>query len=71
MRVRFLKDRNWTPREDRRLTIAFKAGMEETVKRAWGEQMVAAGDAEEIDAPPRPTTDRDDIPAKVNRARRR
>ncbi|WP_368933487.1 hypothetical protein [Brevundimonas naejangsanensis] len=54
MRVRFLKDRLWTPPEDRRLTVAYKKGMELTIKRAWGEQMEADGDLEEIDAPPRP-----------------
>lgn len=54
MRVRFLKDRLWTPPEDRRLTVAYKAGMEETVKRAWGERMVREGAAVEIEAPPRP-----------------
>lgn len=53
MHVRFLKDRLWTPREDRRLTVAYKAGMELTVKRAWGEQMVSEGVAEEIEAPSR------------------
>ncbi|WP_312814445.1 hypothetical protein [Brevundimonas sp.] len=51
MRVRFLRDRNWTPPERRGITIAYKKGMEQTVKREWGEQMVADGDAEEI-APP-------------------
>lgn len=54
MRVRFLKNRNWTAPEDRRQTTAYKAGMELTVKRAWGEQMVKDGDAVEIDVPPRP-----------------
>lgn len=53
MRVRFLKDRNWTPPEQRGITIAYKKGMEQTVKREWGDQMVADGDAEEIDAPSR------------------
>ncbi|MGH7020672.1 MAG: hypothetical protein ACREEY_12355 [Brevundimonas sp.] len=54
MRVRFLRDRNWTPPERRMITVAYKAGMELTVRRAWGEQMVADGDAEEIEAPGRP-----------------
>lgn len=53
MRVRFLRDRLWTPREDRRLTVAYKAGMELTVKRSWGDQMVSEGVAEEIEAPSR------------------
>lgn len=53
MRVRFKRDRNWTPPEERRITVAYKQGMELTIKRAWGEQMVKDGDAEEIDAPRR------------------
>lgn len=53
MRVRFKRDRNWTPPEERRITVAYKQGMELTIKRTWGEQMVKDGDAEEIDAPRR------------------
>lgn len=53
MRVRFLRDRDWTPAVDRRVTYAFAAGSEATVKRSWGDQMVAEGVAEEIAAPPR------------------
>ena len=70
MRVRFLKDRDWTPPEDRRITYAYKAGMEETVKRAWGEQMVKDGDAEEIEAPAREPEAKAE-PEAVKRARRR
>lgn len=50
MRVRILRDRIFTP-EDRRTSVAYKAGMELTVKREWGDILVADGDAEEI-APP-------------------
>lgn len=53
MRVRFTRNRLWTPPEDRRLTVSYKADMELTVKRAWGEQMVKDGDAEEIETPAR------------------
>lgn len=53
MRVCFLRDRNWTPPERRMITVAYKAGMELTVKRAWGKQMVADGDAVEVKAPGR------------------
>lgn len=52
MHVRFLRDRNWSPPEERRITVAYKQDMELTVKRAWGEQLVADGDAVEI-TPPR------------------
>jgi len=63
MRVRFLKDRFWTPPEDRRLTVAYRAGMEETVKRSWGEQMVREGVAIEIEAPRRETDEPGSTPA--------
>lgn len=53
MRVRFKRDRNWTPPEERRITVAYKAGWEGTIKRAWGEKMKADGDLEEIGAPAR------------------
>lgn len=60
MRVRFKRDRNWTPPEERRITVAYKKGMELTVKREWGERMVKDGDAVEIDAPARDPLDHDD-----------
>lgn len=53
MRVKFKRDRNWTPPEERRITVAYKKGMELTVKREWGEQMVKDGDCVEIDPPAR------------------
>lgn len=59
MRVRFKRDRNWTPPEQRGITVAYKAGMELTIKRAWGEQMKADGDLEEIDPPARDPLDHD------------
>lgn len=64
MRVRFLKDRNWTPPEERRITVAYKAEMELTVKRAWGSQMVADGDAEAIAAPGRDGEPGSSLPAR-------
>nr|WP_314437608.1 hypothetical protein [uncultured Brevundimonas sp.] len=70
MRVRFLRDRDWTPPENRRITVAYKAGVEETIKRVWGEQMVKDGDAEEIPAPPRATDPEADSVQQVKRARR-
>ncbi|HEY1071501.1 hypothetical protein [Brevundimonas sp.] len=53
MHVRILRDRNWTPPEDRRMTVAYKAGWKGPVKRAWGQQLVKDGDAVEISAPAR------------------
>jgi hypothetical protein len=52
MRVRILRDRIYTP-EDRRTSVAYKAGSELTVKREWGERLVADGDAEELPTPRR------------------
>lgn len=53
MRVKFKRDRNWTPPEERRITIAYKDGWEGTIKRSWGEQMRDDGDLEEVDPQPR------------------
>lgn len=51
MRVKFRRDRDWTPPEDHRITVAYKQGWEGTIKRSWGQAMQAAGDLEEIDPP--------------------
>lgn len=50
MRVRFLSDYDYTPSEERRVTYAFTAGSEVTVKREAGDAAIAAGAAEEIGA---------------------
>lgn len=49
MRVKFSKDFDYTPSQERRVLIAYKAGMELTVKREAGEAAVAAGRAEEVE----------------------
>ena len=46
MRVRFTHDFDYKPTD--RSTIAYLAGMEETVKRECGEQAIAAGKAVEV-----------------------
>lgn len=48
MRVQFSKDYDYTPSGERRVTIAYKAGMELTVKREAGEAAIAAHCAQEI-----------------------
>lgn len=53
MRIRVLKDFDYTPPSDRRTTFALLAGQEVTTKREVGEAAVAAGAAEEIEAPAR------------------
>jgi hypothetical protein len=60
MRIRFKRDRDFTPADERRITVAYPADAEVTVKRAWGEKLVADGDAEEIEAPARHPLDHDD-----------
>lgn len=49
MRVRFTKDYDYTPSQERRVTIAYSAGQELTVKREAGEAAIAAGRAEEVE----------------------
>jgi hypothetical protein len=46
MRVRFIEDFDYKPTSQS--TIAYKAGMEETVRRECGEQAIAAGKAKEV-----------------------
>jgi hypothetical protein len=54
MRVKFSKDYDYTPSGERRVTIAYKAGMDLTVKREAGEAAVKAGAAEEVKEVTRP-----------------
>lgn len=65
MRIKLLRDRDFTPKDERRITVAYKDGGEYTVKREWGEAMVADGDAEEIDAPSREPEKKPLTPAQV------
>ncbi len=53
MRVRFTEPYDYTPSADRRVTYAYAAGAEETVKRECGEAAVKAGKAVEVDPPAR------------------
>jgi hypothetical protein len=49
MRIRMLKSRSFVVPEDRRVSFKYRQGCRYTVKRAWGEEMVAAGEAEELE----------------------
>lgn len=60
MWIKLLKDRDFTPPDERRVTVAYKAGMEVSVKRAWGMILIAEGSAEEIATPPRPSRKAED-----------
>lgn len=52
MRVRFKADVDYKPTSQS--TIAYKAGMEVTVKRECGDQAIAAGKAVEVKSGERP-----------------
>lgn len=53
MRILMLKTRNYTPPSDRRLTVKYLEGEEYTVRRDWGLEMIADGDAKKAPAPRR------------------
>lgn len=53
MRVKFLRTRDFTPEGAPQLTLALAEGAEDTIRRVWGEALVAAGDAVEVAAPKR------------------
>lgn len=57
MRVCILRDRRFVPPGLHRISVHYLPGMELTVRRAWGDLLVAAGDAIEIDPPARPKRD--------------
>lgn len=59
MRIRMLRTRNYIPKDERRITVKHRAGQEYTIKREWGDDMVAAGDAFEVEAPARDPLDHD------------
>lgn len=54
MRVRFLEDYIFTPDEDRRTSVKYRAGWTGTVRSQCGEKAVAAGKAVAIPAVRRP-----------------
>jgi hypothetical protein len=64
MRIKMLKTRNFTPAEERRITVKYLSGEEYTVKAGWGEALVKDGDAEEVAPPPRHPLDHDGNGAK-------
>lgn len=51
MRIRVKRDRDYTPPDNRMMTVAFRRDQETTTKREWGDALVADGDAEEIESP--------------------
>lgn len=52
MHVRFLKTFPFTPTEDRRATVVYKAKWTGTVRRQCGEKAVRLGYAVEVPLPP-------------------
>ena len=59
-RVRFIADFDFKP--TRRVTVAYVAGMEMTVKRACADQAIAAGKAEAVIARRTPITEQIESP---------
>lgn len=59
MRIKILTTRDFTPATERSITLALVVDREMTVKRDWGEELVAAGDAVELDPPARDPLDHD------------
>jgi hypothetical protein len=57
VRIRILRERRFIPPEDRRRSIHYLAGLECTVKRAYGLILIADGDAIEIPPPRRKAAD--------------
>lgn len=53
MRVKMTRTTNFVPADERRITVKYLADGEYTVRRSWGERLIADGDAVEIDAPAR------------------
>lgn len=53
MRIQMLATHNFVPPEERRMAVKYLDGQEYTVKRDWGEAMVAAKVAKEVKAPPK------------------
>jgi hypothetical protein len=57
MRIKMLATHNFTPADERRVTVKYIEGEEYTVKQTWGRQMVADKVAKEVKAPPRQEVD--------------
>lgn len=59
MRIKMKATHNFTPAEERRITVKYLEGQEYTVKREWGRAMVKDGVASEVKAPARDALDHD------------
>lgn len=57
MRIHMKATHNFTPSDERRITVKYIGGEEYTVRRSWGAEMVKAGVASEVKAPPKPEAD--------------
>lgn len=64
MRIRMKATHNFTPADERRITVKYREGQEYTVKRDWGAAMVKGGVAVSVKAPPRDPLDHDGDGAK-------
>jgi hypothetical protein len=52
MRIRMIRTRLFRVPTNRNVSFLYKADCRYTVKRAWGEAMIADGDAVELEVPP-------------------
>lgn len=59
MRIKMLRTRNYRPAEEPRITVKYLAGEEYTIKRTWGDAMVADKDAREVKGHRKPQLDYD------------
>lgn len=60
MRIRMKATHNFTPPEQRGITVKYLEGEEYTVKREWGAEMVKRDVASEVPAPSRTKPDQTD-----------
>ena len=53
MWVRIVQERRFILPENRKVSIHYKPGMTLSIRRAWGEALIANGDAVEVPTPAR------------------
>ena len=53
MWVRIVQERRFLLPENRKVSIHYKPGLTLSIRRAWGEALIASGDAVEVPTPAR------------------
>lgn len=59
--VLFTEAFDFTPKEDRRVTLSFKAGHQGAVRKDCADQAIAAGKAKKVPAPSRKKAEQDPL----------